>query len=230
MKEELKWKQALLLFADELMLVTERDAGAERNVKVLDEVMMKWRMTINCGKTKVMVVKRGRGTCNITVNGVEIDNVKTMKYLGATLDEEGSCEAEVDHRIGAASKVIRAMRKKIIDRRELSKAAKFRVINATVMPTLLYACETWTLLERHKNKIQALEMRCLRRVEGVTMLDKVRNVAIRSRLGQVAVVSRVEKKTERLKKMEEMTDDRMVKKVYVENVTGKRPRGRPRKK
>ena len=53
------------------------------------------------------------------------------------------------------------------------------------------------------------------------MLDKVKNVYIRSRLGQVAVVSRVEnKKTEWLKKMEEMTDDRMVKKVYIENVLG----------
>ena len=61
-------------------------------------------------------------------------------------------------------------------------------------------------------------------------MNKVRNVAIRSRLGQVAVVSRVEKKTEWLRKMEEMTDDRMVKKAYVENVMGKRPRGRPRKR
>ena len=187
-------------------------------------------MTINWGKTKVMVVKRGGGTCNITVNGVEIENVKTMKYLGTMLDEEGSCEAEVDHRIGAASKVIGAMRKEIIDRRELSKSTKLRVINATVMPTLLYACETWTLLERHKSRIQALEMRCLRRVEGVTMLDKVRNVHIRSRLGQVAVVARVEnKKTEWLKKMKEMTDDWMVK-VYMEDVPGKRLRGRPRKR
>ena len=76
------------------------------------------------------------------MNGVEIENVKTIKYLGAMLDEEGSCEAEVDHRIGAASKVIGAMRKEVIDRRELSKATKLRVINATVMPTLLYACET----------------------------------------------------------------------------------------
>ena len=54
-------------------------------------------------KQRQMVVKRGGGTCNITVNGVEIENVKTIKYLGAMLDEEGSCEAEVDHRIGACS-------------------------------------------------------------------------------------------------------------------------------
>ena len=31
----------LLLFADDLMLVTERDEDAERNVKLLNEVMMK---------------------------------------------------------------------------------------------------------------------------------------------------------------------------------------------
>ena len=60
----------------------------------------------------------------------------------------------------------------------------------------------------------------------MTILDKVRNVDIRSRLGQVSVVSRVEKKkTEWLRKMEEMSDDRMVKKVFVENVPGRRPRG-----
>ena len=61
-----------------------------------------------------MVVKRGGGTCNIAVNGVEIENVRTMKYLGAMLEEEGSCEAEIDHRIGAASKVIGALRKAMI--------------------------------------------------------------------------------------------------------------------
>ena len=47
----------------------------------------------------------------------------------------------------------------------------------------------------------------------------------------MSVVSRVEKKkTEWLRKMEEMTDDRMVKKVFMENVPGRRPRGRPRKR
>ena len=157
--------------------------------------------------------------------------MRTMKYLGAMLDEEGSCEAEVDHRIGAASKVIGALREEVIERRELNKSTKLRVINATVMPTLLYASETWTLLERHKSKVQAFEMRCLRKVEGVTRLDKVRNEEVRSRLGQVAVLSRVEKKqTEWARKVEDMTDDRMVKKVFVQSVPGKRPRGRPRKR
>lgn len=32
------------------------------------------------------------------VNGVEIESARKMKYLGVMLDEEGSHEAEVDHK------------------------------------------------------------------------------------------------------------------------------------
>ena len=61
------------------------------------------------------MVKRGGGTCNIAVNGVEIKNGRTMKYLGAMLKEEGSCEAEAEHRIGAAFKVIGTLEKEVIN-------------------------------------------------------------------------------------------------------------------
>ena len=67
-------------------------------------------------------------------------------------------------------------------------------------------------------------------VEEGTLWDKVRNVDIRLRLGQVAVVLTVEKKqTEWLKKLDETTEDRLVKKVFVEDVPRKRLRGRLRK-
>ena len=41
--------------------------------------------------------------------------MRKMKYLGAMLDEEGSCEAEADHGIGAAFKVVGALRKEVIE-------------------------------------------------------------------------------------------------------------------
>ena len=41
--------------------------------------------------------------------------MRIMKYLGTMLEEEGSCEGEIDHRIGAASKVIGALRKEVIN-------------------------------------------------------------------------------------------------------------------
>ena len=55
----------LLLFADDLMLVAEKDEDAEKNLRMLDEVMEKWRMQINWKKTKVLTVKREGGTSDI---------------------------------------------------------------------------------------------------------------------------------------------------------------------
>ena len=44
-----------------------------------------------------------------------------------------------------------------------------------VVPPLLYGSETWTLQKRHRSRIQAMEMRYLRKIECVTRLDRVSN-------------------------------------------------------
>ena len=68
-----------------------------------------------------------------------------------------------------------------------------------VVPTLLYGCETWTILKRHESKLQAFEMMCLRRVEGVTRKDRVRNEEVRKTLGQEVVMDIVKEKQRKWK-------------------------------
>ena len=53
----------------------------ESNLRILDNVMTKWKMKINWGKTMAMVVKRGGGSCNVSVKGEQIEEVKLMKYV-----------------------------------------------------------------------------------------------------------------------------------------------------
>ena len=86
------------------------------------------------------------------------------------------------------------MRRQVIERKVLSKATKLRVINAMAVPTLLYGSETWTLQKRHRRKIQAMEMKYLRKIEGVTRLDRVPDEDIRRRLGVEAVLAVVDRK------------------------------------
>ena len=74
-------------------------------------------------------------------------------------------------------------------------------------------------------------MMCLRRVEGVTRKDKVRNEEVRKALGQEAVMDIVKEKQKKWKdKVKAMSEDRLVKKVYMDEARGRRPRGRPRKR
>ena len=76
------------------------------------------------------------------------------------------------------------MRSVVLERRELNKDTKLRVFNAMVVSTLLFGCDTWTVQKQQESRLQATEMRFLRRVEGLTMLERVRNVGIRQRLKQ----------------------------------------------
>ena len=183
------------------------------------------------GKTKVMMINRSGGDCKVTIDGQDIAEVQKLKYLGVMLNKSRNCDDEIEQRIGVASKVVEALRKLVLDRKELKKSTKMRVYNAMVLRTMLYECETWTLQKRHEGKLQALEMRYLRRVEGVTQVDRVRNEDVRQALRQAAVLDVVKaKQTAWNEKLEQMDDDRLVKRVYEEDVLGKRLRGRPRKR
>ena len=64
-------------------------------------------------------------------------------------------EDEVDSRIGLTCRTIGALRKEVVDRKELSKTTKLRGYNTIVKPTLLYGSEMRTLQNRHMKKLQA---------------------------------------------------------------------------
>ena len=110
--------------------------------------------------------------------------------------------------------MIGAMWKEVLDRKELKKATKMRVYNAIMLPTMLYGSETWTVMKRHESRLGATEMAYLRRVEGVTMMDRVRNADVREAVGQEEVMEKVKRKQRAWKeKLEQMEDNGLVKKV-----------------
>ena len=113
-------------------------------------------------------------------------------------------------------------------RRELSKQTKLKVVNAAVMPVLMYGCEAWAVWKEQKSKIQATQMNVLRRIEGVCWKDQITNDEILQRLGQVGVLEKVKKRQEWKERLERMGNERCTKRVFEGIVDGKRPRGRTR--
>ena len=103
-----------------------------------------------------------------------------------------------------------------------------KVVNATVMPVLMYRCETWSLTKQQQSKVQATQMNVMRRIEGVNRLDRVWNVDIRGRLNQEGNLDLVKRRWESWKgRLEVMNSGKTTKKVFVGEMKRKRPRGRP---
>ena len=61
-------------------------------------------------------------------------------------------------------------------------------MNATMLPMLVYGCEVWNLLKQQESRVPATQMRVLQRIEGVSRVDRVRNVDIRLRPGQEGIL------------------------------------------
>ena len=219
----------LLLFADDMVVMAESVEGLQHNLQVMSDVLSRWELRVNWRKTKVMRIARKREECEVKIDEEVIEQVDVMKYLGVMISSDGRMEKEVEARIGGATRVIGGLNDVVPRRKELSRSTKLKVVNATVMPTLLYGCETWTLSKQQQLKVQATQMKVLRRIEGVTRLDRMRNVDIREKLRQESVLDAVKRRQEKWRvRLEEMSNERLTKKVFVGKMEGKRPRGRPR--
>lgn len=159
---------------------TEKDL--QFNLNVLNETLNRINMKINIRKTKSMIITNGNSIHNIEINGQRIEQVQSFKYLGTIIEESGRLDKEMDERMGKAGRIYNTMRSTFLGKREIPKDVKTEVVKKVVRPTILYGSETWTLYEKNISRINAMEMRFLRKIEGKTRRDKIRNEIIRQQL------------------------------------------------
>ena len=74
---------------------------------------------------------------------------------------------------------------------------KLKVVSATMMPTLVYGCKMWSLSEQQQSRVQPTQMNKLRRVEGVSRLDRIKYGDIREKLQQESILVIVKSRHEK---------------------------------
>ena len=66
----------------------------------------------------------------------------------------------------------------------ISLSSKIRLIRSLVTSIFLYACESWTLTAELQRRIQAMEMRCYRKILHILYKDHVANEEVRAEIQQ----------------------------------------------
>ena len=106
-------------------MIAKNEAGLQEIMDVLNSTSLESGMKINIKKTKVMKISQVGGEVNITINGTKIEQVKSFKYLGHTMTDDGRCENEINSRIAKKQKEAFGDRKELLTK-SLEKSTKVK--------------------------------------------------------------------------------------------------------
>ena len=149
----------------------------------IDETSRRFGLMINAEKTKTMVIEKTKETpISINIQGEAIEQVEQFVYLGGLINADGSNEKDIQRRIGRTSQAFGIMNR-IWRSRELTKKTKIKIYETMIQPIFLYGSECWTMRKQDEKRILTAEMSWLRKIAGISRLQKIRNDDIRQSLG-----------------------------------------------
>ena len=128
----------------------------------------------------------------VTVEGKQLNAVKTFKYLGSTISNDSSLDAEITARIAKATAAFGRLTKRLWTNRNIRLDTKVAVYRAAVITSLLFGCETWTLKKAHLVRLEKFHQMNLRRIARIRWFHKVTNYEVLSRCNIPTLQSMIE--------------------------------------
>ena len=99
----------------------------------------------------------------------EIDGeiVSDFIFLGSEITADSDCSHEIKRRLLLGRKVMTNL-DSLFKSRDITLPTKVRLVKAMVFPVVMYGCESWTVKKAERQRIDAFELLCWRRVLRVT--------------------------------------------------------------
>ena len=143
----LSWKDIqlyLLLYADDMVYISADPVEFQEGIDIISQYCKKWNFVINTNKSKIVVFRKCKNarTPVFNYNGIVIENVDSMDYLGTTFNYNGSWFVNGKGRIAKAKRALYALKQKCFRFRFPVKVV-INLFNALVESVLLYGCEVW---------------------------------------------------------------------------------------
>ncbi|VDP22663.1 unnamed protein product [Schistosoma margrebowiei] len=176
-KHGIQWTSRMQLddldFADDLALLSHPQQQMQEKTNSVAAASEAVGLNIHKGKSKVLQYNTAC-TDPITIDGKDMEDVKTFTYLGSIIDEQGGSDADVKARIGKARTAYLQLRN-IWNSKQLSTNTKVRIFNTNVKTVLLYGAETWRTTKSIIQKIQVFINSCLRKILQIRWPDTISN-------------------------------------------------------
>ena len=126
---------------------------------------------------------------SISINGEVLEVTDRFTYLGSTVTNNLSLDAEIDKRIAKAAAVMSKLSKRVWENHQLTlnTILRVRILKACVLSTLLYGSEPWTTYATQENRLEGFHLRCLRRIMCIRWQDRGANAAVLKKAGSLSM-------------------------------------------
>ena len=131
-------------------------------------------------KTKLMRNNTSGINTEINVNRQKLETVTSFKYLGSVITDENS-KPEILSKKAQATAALTRLKSVWVDK-SISLSSKIRLVRSLATSSFLYACESWTLTAELQRSIQAMEMRCYRKILHISYKDHVTKEEVRAKI------------------------------------------------
>ena len=142
-----------------LWLESEEELTEEPLIRVKEE-SEKAGLKLNIQKTKIMA------SCPITsrqIDGETMETVTDFIFLGSKITADGDYSYEIKRRLLLGRKAMTNV-DSILKSRDITLPTKVHLVKAMIFPVVVYGCESWTIKKAERQRIDAFELWCWRRL------------------------------------------------------------------
>ena len=219
-----------ILYADDVCLMADSVESLQDYVDSLQASCQRFGLVISTSKTQVLK-QHPRGGCkddyDISLHGTALEEVSNFKYLGSRIRNDNTLASEIPARIACAAAAFGKLWMRVWNSHDLKLQTKILVYKAIVLPTLLYAAETWCCYKADIKRLDTFHLKCLRSILGIKWQDRVTNTEVLRRCGLSGIEAIIMKQQLRwCGHVLRMDDDRLPKAVFFSELAhGKRKQG-----
>ena len=173
-----------VLFADDCALAACSLQALQHLTDRFATAARRFGLTISIKKTEVLY-QPAPGNLYVppavTIEGKQLNAVENFKYLGSTISNDASIDAEITARIAKATAAFGRLTKRLWANRDIRLDTKIAIYKASVLTSLLFGCGTWTLKKQHIFRLEKFHQASLRKISRIRWFHKVTNYEVLSR-------------------------------------------------
>ena len=174
------------LFADDMANDAPTEEKMQKGVDQGSDSCDSYDFTISIKKTE-LVYQPAPGKPykepTVTVKGQRLSVVDKFTYLGSKLSRVMHIDDEINARIAKASAAFGRLYGSVWGRSRIRLDTKLKVYKSVVLPTILYACETWTVYQQHAKRLNHFHTGCLRKLLKIEWQDRIPDTEVLKRAG-----------------------------------------------